>query len=157
MNTRRVLRSALAGVCLQALTVLASGPAFATVIPQSQPVPADQAQVWFLRAFDPTLPLDTETIYANGIPVGESRPDTAVPVNLTPGTYTFTVSDPDPDGGQTPTVQLTAGAQVYYNVDAEDWVDAGNMEQDRSGGVFDLRQISAPLADAYFPALTERN
>jgi hypothetical protein len=48
MNTRRVLRSALAGVCLQALTVLASGPAFATVIPQSQPVPADQAQVWFL-------------------------------------------------------------------------------------------------------------
>jgi hypothetical protein len=75
-----------------------------------------------------------------------------LPVNLTPGTYTFTVSDPDSE--QAPTVQLTAGAQVYYNVDAEDWVGAGNMEQDRSRGVFDLRQISAPLADAYFPTLT---
>jgi hypothetical protein len=73
-------------------------------------------------------------------------------VNLTSGTYTFTVSDPDSE--QAPTVQLTAGAQVYYNVDAEDWVGAGNMEQDRSRGVFDLRQISAPLADAYFPTLT---
>jgi hypothetical protein len=63
MITRRALRSALAGVCLQALTVLASGPAFAADVPQSQPVATDQARVWFLRAFDPTLSLDTETIF----------------------------------------------------------------------------------------------
>jgi hypothetical protein len=153
MITRGVLRSALAGVCLQALTVLASGPAFAAVIPQSQPVHADQARVWFLREFDPALSLDTETIYANGIPVGESRPGTALPVDLTPGTYRFAVSDPD--GYQAPTVRLTAGAQVYFNVDANDAVDAGDQEQDHSRGIFDLWQISAPLADKYFPALTE--
>jgi hypothetical protein len=153
MITRGVLRSALAGVCLQALTILASGPASAADIAQSQPVVADQARVWFLRESDPALSLDTETIYANGVPVGESRPGTALSVDLAPGTYTFTVSDPD--GYQAPTLRLTAGAQVYYNVDANDTVDAGDQEQDHSRGLFDLWQISAPLANKYFSALTE--
>jgi hypothetical protein len=152
MITRGMLRSALAGVCLQALTVLASGPASAADVPQSQPVYADQARVWFLHGFDSALSPDTETIYANGIPVGESRPGTALRVDLMPGSYTFTVSDPD--GYQAPTVQLTAGTQIYYNVDADDLVGAGDQEQDHSRGAFDLWQISAPLADKYFATLT---
>jgi hypothetical protein len=155
MSTHGLLRSALAGVCLQALTVLASTPAPAADISQSQPVSAAQARVWFLRPFDPALSFDPATIYANGAAIGESRPGTAFSVDLAPGTYTFTVPNDLSDGQQAPTVQLTSGAQVYFNVDADDWVDAGEQEQDHSRDTLDLRQISAPLAAAYLPALTE--
>jgi pimeloyl-ACP methyl ester carboxylesterase len=110
--TRGVLKSALAGVCLQALTVLASAPAPAADISQSQPVQAGDARVWFLRGFDPALSLDTATIYANGVAIGQSRPGAAFSVDLAPGTYTFTVPNDLPDGNQAPTVQLAAGAQV---------------------------------------------
>ncbi len=55
MITCGLLKSALAGVCLQALTVLASAPAPAADISQSQPIQAGDARVWFLREFDPGL------------------------------------------------------------------------------------------------------
>ena len=153
MITHGVLKSALAGVCLQALTVLASAPAPAADISQSQPIQAGDARVWFVREFDPALSLDTATIYANGVAVGQSRPGAAFSVNLVPGTYTFSVSDEFPDGNQAPTVQLAAGAQVYFNIDAEDWVDAGEGEQDHGRYNLDVRQISAPLAREISPAV----
>jgi hypothetical protein len=152
--TRGVLRSALAGICLQALTLLATAPASAADISQSRPIHAGQARVWFLRDLDPALSFDMATIYANGAAIGESRPGTAFSVDLAPGTYTFTVPDDLPDGQQAPTVELTAGAQAYFNVDVNDWVDAGEQEQDHDRGTFDLRQISAPLAEEYLSALT---
>ncbi|HEY2539269.1 MAG TPA: hypothetical protein VGI28_07200 [Stellaceae bacterium] len=68
MITRGVLKSALAGVCFQALTVLASAPAPAAAISQSQPIQASDARVSFLREFDPALSLDTATIYAMALP-----------------------------------------------------------------------------------------
>jgi nucleoside 2-deoxyribosyltransferase len=157
MITRGLLKSALAGVCFQALTVLASTPAPAADISQTQPIQAGDARVWFLREFDPGLSLDTATIYANGVAIGQSRPGAAFSVDLAPGTYTFTVPNDVPDGNQPPTVQLTAGAQVYFNIDAEDWVDAGEGEQDGGRSTLDVRQISAPLAEKFLPALTEHS
>ena len=117
---------------------------------------AGQARVWFLREFDPALSLDTATIYANGIAIGESWPGTAISVDVAPGTCTFKVPNDLPDGQQAPTVELTAGAQVYFNVDANDWVDASDQEQDHDRGTFDLRQMPVPLADEFFSALTVR-
>ena len=155
MITRGVLKSALAGVCFQALTVLASAPAPAADISQSQPIQAGDARVWFLREFDPALSLDTATIDANGVAIGQSRPGAAFSVDLAPGTYTFTVSNDLPDGDQAPTVQLTAGAQVYFNVDSNDWVDDGEGEGDHGRSTLDVQQISAPLAEQFLPALTE--
>ena len=145
MTTRSILKSALAGVCFQALVVLASGPASAADIAQSQPSYAGQARVWFLRVFDPTLSLEMAAIYANGVLVGESRAGSAFTVDLAPGTYTFTVASVA-NASQTPIVQLTAGTQVYFNVDTGDWVGAGDQEQDHGRGTFGLRQVSAPLA-----------
>ena len=155
MMTRGVLRSALTGVCLQVLTLLATAPASAADISQSRPMHAGQARVWFLHEFDPSLSFDTATIYANGAAIGESRPGTAISVDVAPGTYTFKVPNDLPDGQQAPTVELTAGAQVYFNVDANDWVNAGDQEQDHDRGTFDLRQMPVPLADEFFSALTE--
>ena len=157
MITGRVLKSALAGVCFQALTVLASAPAPAADISQSQPIQAGDARVWFLREFDAASSFETATIYANGVAIGQSRPGAAFSVDLAPGTYTFTVPNDLPDGNQAPTVQLAAGAQVYFNVDAEDWVDAGEREQDGGLSTLDVRQISAPLAEKFLPALTEHS
>lgn len=154
MMTQGVLRSALAGVCLQALTVLATAPAYAADTSQAQSIQAGEARVWFLRELDPALSFDTATIYANGIAIGESRPGTAISVDLAPGAYTFTVPNDLPDGQQAPTVELTAGAQVYFNVDANDWVDAGDQEQDHDRGTLDLQQMPAPLAEKYLSALT---
>ena len=153
MITRRVLKSALAGVCFQALTVLASAPAPAAEISQSQPIQAGDARVWFVREFDPALSLDTATIYANGVPIGQSQPGAAFSVDLAPGTYTFTAPNDVPDGNQAPAVQLAAGAQVYFNIDAEDWVDAGEGEQDHARYNLEVRQISAPLARAISPSV----
>jgi hypothetical protein len=113
MITRGVLKSALAGVCFQGLTVLASAPAPAADISQSQPVQAGDARVWFLHEFDPALSLDTATIYANGVAIGQSRPGAAFSVDLAPGTYTFTVPNDLPDGGQAPTVQLAGRAGLF--------------------------------------------
>jgi hypothetical protein len=96
----------------------------------------------------------TATSYANGAPIGESRPGAAISVDLAPGTYTFTVPNDLPDGQQAPTVELTAGAQVYFNVDANDWVDAGDQDQDHDRGTVDLRQISALLAEKFLSGLT---
>jgi hypothetical protein len=155
MITRGVLKSALAGICFQALTVLASAPAPAADLSQSQPIQAGEARVWFLREFDPALSLDTATIYANGVAIGQSQPGAAFSVDLAPGTYTFTVPNDLPDDNQAPTVQLAAGAQVYFNVDADDWVNAGEEEQDHGRSTLDVRQISAPLAEQFLPALTE--
>jgi hypothetical protein len=45
-------------------------------------------------------------------------------------------------------------AQVYFNVDANDWVDAGDQDQDHDRGTVDLRQISAPLAEKFLSGLT---
>jgi hypothetical protein len=154
MITRRVLKSALAGVCFQALTVLASAPAPAAEISQSQPIQAGDARVWFVREFDPALSLDAATIYANGVAIGQSRPGAAFSVDLAPGTYTFSVPDDVPDGNQAPTVQLAAGSQVYFNVDAEDWVGGGGeMEGDHGRYNLDVRQISAPLAREISPSV----
>jgi hypothetical protein len=135
--------------------VLASAAAPAADISQSQPIQAGDARVWFLREFDPALSLDTATIYANGVAIGQSRPGAAFSVDLAPGTYTFTVPNDVADGNQAPAVQLAAGARVYFNVDAEDWVDAGEGEQDHGRYNLDVRQISAPLAEKFLPALTE--
>lgn len=60
-----------------------------------------------------------------------------------------------PDDNQVPTVQLAAGAQVYFHVDAENWVGVGEGEQDHGRYSLYVRQISAPLAEKYLPALTE--
>ena len=150
-----VLRSALAGICLQALTILANAPAYAADASQAQSIEAGEARVWFLRQFDPALSLNPATIYANGAAIGTSRPGTAFAVDLAPGTYTFSVPNDLPDGQQAPTVQIIPGAQLYFNVDASDWVDAGDQEQDHGRYTLDLRQISGPLAQKYLPALTE--
>ena len=153
MITRGVLKSALAGVCFQALTVLASAPAPAADISQSQPVQAGDARVWFVREFDPALSLDTATIYANGVAIGQSRPGAAFSVDLAPGTYTFSVPGDLPDGNQAPTVQLAAGAQVYFNIDSEDWVGVGEGEQDHGRYNLEVRQIAAPLAREISPGV----
>ena len=155
MITRNVLKSALAGVCFQALTVLVSAPAPAADISQSQPIQAGGARVWFLREFDPASSFDMTTIYANGVAIGQSRPGAAFSVDLAPGTYTFTVPNGVPDDNQAPAIQLAAGAQVYFNVAADGWVGAGEAEQDHGRYDLDVRQISAPLAEKYLLALTE--
>lgn len=98
---------------------------------------------------------DTATIYANGVAIGQSRPGAVFSVDLAPGTYTFIVPNDLPDSNQAPTVQLAAGAQVYFNVDAEDWVGDNDAEQDHGRYTLDVRQISAPLAEKFLPALTE--
>ncbi len=135
--------------------VLASAPAPAAGISQSQPIQAGEARVWFLREFDPGLSLATATIYANGVAIGQSRPGAAFSIDLAPGTYTFTVPNDLPDGDQAPTVQLAAGAQVYFNVAADAWVGDSEAEQDHGRDDLDVRQISAPLAEKFLPALTE--
>jgi hypothetical protein len=87
------------------------------------------------------------------VAIGESRPGTVFTVDLTPGVYTFTVPNDLPDGSQPLSIELTAGAQVYFNVDANEWVDTGEQEHGRY--IVNVREISAPLAARYFPALTK--
>jgi hypothetical protein len=74
---------------------------------------------------------------------------------ISPGVYTFTVPNDFPDASQPPSIELNAGAQVYLNVDANDRVDMGEQEQDHSRYIVNVREISAPLAARYFPALTK--
>jgi hypothetical protein len=47
------------------------------------------------------------------------------------------------------------GAQVYFNVDANDWVNDSEGEEDHGRYTLDVRQISAPLAEEFLLALTE--
>jgi hypothetical protein len=156
MRTRDVIRAALAGAgtCLQALVVLASGPASAADISRSEPTNAGEARVWFLHDFDPVGSFDPATIYANNVAIGESWPGTVFSVELAPGTYTFKVPNSLPDGQQAPIVQLFPNTQVYFRVDSSDWLGVSSQEQDHARYTLDLQQISAPLAEQFLPTLT---
>jgi hypothetical protein len=148
------LKPVVAGISFQAVALFASVPPAAADGSVSQAILAGEARVWFLREFDPALSSHTATIYANGVAIGESRPGTVFTVDLTPGVYTFTVPNDLPDGSQPLSIELTAGTQVYFNVDANEWVDMGEQEQGRY--IVNVREISAALAARYFPALTMR-
>jgi hypothetical protein len=147
------LKRVLVGLSLQTLLVLAIAPARAADISSSPPIPTGRARVWFLRVLDPGLSFDTATIYVNGVAIGESRPGTVFSVDLAPGTYTFALPNNVSDGSQ-PTVQLTGGAQIYFNVNSNNWIGVSEAEQDHGRYILEIRELAAPLAVKYFPALT---
>ena len=159
MITRRVLRSALAGVCLQALTVLASGPAFAAIIPQSQPVPADQARVWFLRSagsVNGNVWAAEPEIYANGAPVGNIPVGSDFYRDFRPGTYRFTVQSYGLPTGAADTLELAPGTQTYLDIQ---WLASWEQGYPEAGysfapDTFGILTMSPQLAQAYLPTLT---
>jgi hypothetical protein len=158
MIIRGVMRSALAGACLQALTILASGPASAADIPQSQPVAADQARVWFLRAEDSAngnVYAAAPTIYANGAPVGNIPVGTEFYRDFSPGTYRFTVQSYGLPTGQADTVSLAPGTQTYLQIQ---WAASWQYGYPQAGysfapNTFVIGTMSPQLAQAYLPTL----
>jgi hypothetical protein len=150
VTIQAVLKPALTGVCFQALTFLAAAPATAASISQSPP-----AQVWVLNQSDPAGSFDIPTIYANGVPVGESRPGTVFSANFAPGTYTFTVPSDGTDTNQAATIQLAPGSQVYLEVQKGGWVGMGDTEQGHGRDTLYVRPISASWAQRYLPTLTQ--
>ena len=160
MITRGALRSALAGVCLQALTVLASAPAFAADIPQSQPVATDQARVWFLRSagsLNGNVWAAEPEIYANGAPIGDIPVGSEFYRDLRPGTYRFTVqSYGGLPTGASDTVYLAPGTQTYLKIE---WLGSWEEGYPEAGysfapNTFGILTMSPQLAQAYLPTLT---
>ena len=129
-----------------------SGPTVAEAVSQVPPIQAGMARVWFLRQFEPSESMATPMISANGLPVWISQPGTAFIRDFRPGTYTFTVPSYGVDSGQSATVQLVLGTQIYLEIQSlRSWADSGDTAQ---RDTLYVREISAYWAEKYFPVMT---
>ena len=124
-------------------------PAAAPAAPR--PVGLRTARVWFLHEPDATAPdaIGAPMLFANGEPLGRSRPATAFFHDFRPGRYRFSAGSPDGSGTGV-TFQLAAGMESYLLVRA---ASAGSGAAGQ--GAFALSALPSQAAKQALPALAD--
>lgn len=119
MTRRDWLAAAPAWAGVVATACSSQPPSAAKPAPAAPTAGLRTARVWFLR--EPAAPaLDADgapMVFANGQPLGQSRPATAFFRDFPPGRYRFSVGTPG--GSETAAAfQLAAGMEIYLLVQA---------------------------------------
>ncbi len=149
MSARRAVVASLAALAF-CLFVPTGGVSAAEA--GAAPIPGGMARVWFLRQYEPSVSLATPMIFVDSAPLAASQPGTAFFRDFRPGTHSFSVASYGVDFGQTETLQLVPGMQVYLEIQAlPSWASGHNYTRD----TFYVRMIPPELAARYLPQMTD--
>jgi hypothetical protein len=154
MTTRPIAPRWLVAALLLLAGCATSPGSSAPPLAQTPTLAPGMARVWFLRQANPpagAIEAATPMVFANGVPVAESRQGTAYFHDFPPGTYRLTVQAFGTPAGRADTLQLAPGMQAYVQIQA-----VPNWEQGSSVGGFSFAVLTmSPMeAQQYLPTMT---